>query len=200
MFRTIKVLAATALSLVLSGCISAEVDLDFSDGENVQFDIALNFSQQAYGLVLLASKEGEGGPCANAKVSFQKDRVICTHSASATIEEVIATGRMPRASRDIADRSEPMVLQKLGNRTARFELPLDFETPSKDGEGQEMEEMFLASLVGEVFEIRVRAKNILMTNGEIEGPGSQAALYIPMVEVMKPTEALPDAFIVEFEY
>lgn len=200
MTRRLKGFFAAILLFPLASCISMSADIRFTPDEQVIVSTKLSFSQEAYAFIASSSDEDEDF-CEGAEIVFGKESVSCVETETISLENALDDGAVSTGPKNARKGSFDGNLQRVGPRTLEMTLPLDFDDNGTDfGEGDEFEEAFLASLAGEVFELHISGAEILETNGLIENDGQTASLYIPMIEVMKPSDRLPENFYVLLRY
>ncbi len=196
-----------SLFVILTGCLSGKVDMAFQPNEKITGQFTLTIEQSAYGM--LAGLQGEDAQpfCGDMAVTFKKDVVVCSSEIATTLDEAI--DRVKDAKEDDAEPNanavslEKMVIERVDQDKIRISFPLEFkETASlEEPEGMEgVEDMMVASFAGKTIDIHFTGAEVIETNGQVENEGTRASFYIPMVEVIKPSGSLPEAFTALIRY
>jgi hypothetical protein len=188
-----------AATLVLAGCIDAEVTMDFTDGETMQGELRMDMARQLFDMMGQSPEEF----CDGGDAVVSADSISCVTRNSATIAEVLA-GNGAIGPDSEFNPAEAARIEEIGKD--RLRITFDFRQAMADNTSAPsleelggMQEVVRAAMAGHSFILRIRAPEIVTTTGTLSEDRTQAEYVIPIVRFLDAEPDLGPPFVTEID-
>lgn len=176
--------------LPLTGCIDADLTLDFQDDSTVETVMEIRFGRELFDLT---GKSPEA-MCKDGTATVGAEVVTCVQRRTSTLDDFIAEVER-RAGADPAARMQQAArVERLdGNR---LRVTLDFAGLAAAGgpevaQARQMAGLMRAALAGHSFVFRVKAPKIEATTGTLSADGKTAEHVVPLSAMVSDTPPAP---------
>lgn len=192
-----RILLALTLALPLSGCIDADVTLDFKDETNAEVIADFSLGRQLFDMAGKSAEES----CKDGTHSLTTEKFTCSTRKTMTIDALIAESKGKGSPPDGPNAAlrETASIERLDDN--RLRISLDFaELGGNRDEAQEMKEMagmMRTALAGHSLVFRIRAPKVVETTGTLSADGKSAEYVVPLSAVLE--ETAPKAFVTTIE-
>jgi len=169
---------ALLLAVPLSGCIDADLTLEFVDQTRVETAMDLKLGRELFDLTGKAPQD----LCKDGTATVGADSVTCTQRSAMTLDAFIA--QADRGGTDPADRIRQAArVERLGND--RLRVTLDFAAMTAAGgpevaQARQMAGLLRAALAGHSLVFRIKAPEIESTTGTLAPDGRTAEYVLPL--------------------
>lgn len=186
-----RLFALLLAALPLSGCIDADVTLDFKDETTVETVMDLALGRELYDLT-------GGDPqklCKGGTATVGTDAVSCVQRKTMTVAEFIAeAGANPAPNSPEGTLRKAVVVERLDDR--RLKVSLDFAGLAAAGgpeaaQARQMGALMRGVLAGHDLVFRIRAPEIEATTGTLSDDGRTAEYVLPLVALLSDTPPAP---------
>jgi hypothetical protein len=183
---------ALVAALLVSGCIDADVALDFTDPDTMLglFDITL--SRQLHDMT-------GGAFCKDGIETLTPDTARCTTERRVPLADVLEKGTAALGEGQFA-ADEGLRIETIDDN--RLRVSFDFsKMPQKDQpqDLQGMDGMVRAALAGHSFVFRIKAYRILSSTGTISADGSETTKVIPVTAFLDQPPSVGGDFVTELQ-
>ena len=194
-----RLLTATFV-LLLSGCFDAEVTVDFQDDTTMLVAYELRMDRALYDMTGGNTDESFCGDASEVVVG--EAQAICSGEETRMIADVLsAQGSTAPSSSNYGVFSEPP-FSLVQESSVQYRVTFDIEQMfaqsqtemAQDDIPEGMEDMARAALAGRSFVLRVRAHEVIETNGVVSDDRKEATHYIPMTILLEDSPDFGPAF------
>ena len=188
-----RLFALILAALPLSGCIDAEVSVDFKDETTVETALDLQLGRELYDLL-------GGTPqavCKGGTATVGTDAVSCVQRRTMTLDAFIAEAAGSAATAGAGPEAalrKALVVERLDDR--RLKVSLDFAGLAAAGgpeaaQARQMAALMRPMLAGRDLVFRIRAPEIEATTGTLSPDGRTADYVLPLVAMLSDTPPAP---------
>jgi hypothetical protein len=185
---------ALMLALPLSGCIDADLTLDFKDEATVETVMDLKLGRELFDLTGKSPQE----VCKDGTATVGTETISCVQRSTSTVDEFIAEAdRRAGAGAGPADQiRQAAKVEKLGG--GKLRVTLDFAGMAAAGgpemaQARQMAGLMRAALAGHSLVFRVKAPKIEETTGTLAPDGKSAEYVLPLGALL--ANPPPPAFV-----
>lgn len=179
-----------AVLLSLTGCVDAEMVLDFRSATEVEVAMDLTVGRELYDLT--------GGKaenfCKDGKVTVGAQTVSCVQRKGMTVDALVAQAQAPAGAGMEAQLRQSARVERLDDR--RLRVTLDFAGMMRDApqaaEARAMAGLMRAALAGHSLVFRIKAAEIEATTGTRSADGKAAEYVVPLTALISDP---PAAFV-----
>lgn len=183
---------ALVAALALSGCIDADVALDFTDPETMVGRFDLTMARQLYDMT-------GGGFCKDGVEALTTETARCTTETRVALTEVLENGTAALGEGEFAP-NEGLAIEAIDDN--RLRVTFDFAKMPQGNQPQDtqgMEGLVRSALAGHSFVFRIKAYRILSSTGEVSEDGTEATRVIPVTAFLDSPPSVGDAFVTELQ-
>lgn len=178
-------LASLLAVLPLAACFDAEMTIRFEDDNTAEATMVMIASAEFYEM---AASSGEAFCDDGIERMLEDGSYSCTETFTGTIDEAI----------NDPDIGEGMTIERRAGGLLYVSMDLgdvtaDLEPPEEAG-GEEMMAMMAEAFSGHAITMNIVGNEIVETNGALSADGKTATFVIPLGEMMKGGENLPESF------
>lgn len=188
--RALTALFLALLVLPLAACFDAEMNLDFSNEDNVTMRATMNMSPE---LAQMMAGMGQD-PCADMEAvgtTNPDGSMTCVIEEIDTLDNVIAMAKEAEHGAGPFTQDSGTTVERRGEDVfVSFDLSAMLEDMPPAEERAQMSMMFGDAFVGKAISINVIGQEILETNGTLSADGTTATFAIDLEAMFSPD--LPD--------
>ncbi len=170
---------ALLLALPLSGCIDADLTLDFKDSATVETVMDLRLGRELFDLTGKSPQE----ICKDGTATVGTETISCVQRRTSTVDELIAEADRRAGSGPADQIRQAAKVERLGDH--RLRVTLDFASMTAAGgpevaQARQMAGLMRAALAGHSLVFRVKAPKIENTTGTLAPDGKSAEYVVPL--------------------
>ncbi|MCR8548769.1 hypothetical protein M4578_13105 [Salipiger sp. P9] len=195
-----KLLPALMLCLGLSGCLDADISMDFSDGETMQGRFEMRFARQLFDMM---GKSAEAA-CPGGETTLTESLFTCVTHGSASIDSLLDSEAPDGLDQGDFAPTRGARFERIGDDRLRVSFDFSEMTTGREAapdaeQMKGMEEMVRAAMAGHSFVFRIRAQKILSTSGRLSEDGREASHVIPVVVFLDEEPDFGAPFVTEIQ-
>ncbi len=188
-------LLALAPVLLLAGCFDIDVDLTFTQDEQVRLRSEVRMPKSLFLLVMDDADTGLSKLCEGGSPVVQADTVSCIQRKTASLEEAVS-GRL--FADDDTDSQMEIRIEKAGDGVVRVSVDIAalLANANKEAGGEGDQALAALMLTGHGITFRITGEEVLESNGRISDDKRTASLTVPLTALVDPLarKSLPESF------